>query len=127
MFTDPQGPIERFEWGRYRIDGRVHSEDGDGAGKDICILHGEVLPWSDRKGHRLTPTMLRMVLDKEVDVLVIGAGVNGRIHVPQGTLDAARAGGIGRVIVERTPRACEIYNELARAGEAVALLAHGTC
>lgn len=127
MFSDPQGLIEHFDWGRFRIDGTVHSEDDEGVGKDICILRGEVLPWAARKGHRLTPPMLQVVLGEGVDVLVIGAGVYGRIKVPRRTIDAAKAGGISRVIVEKTPKACETYNELARAGKAVALLAHGTC
>jgi hypothetical protein len=126
MFEDPQGPIERFDWGLFLINGTMHSEDGEGVGKDICILHGDVLPWKARKGHRLKPHMLDIVLGEGIDVLVIGAGVYGRIKVPQRTIRAAEDGGIGRVIVEKTQDACETYNALARAGEA-ALLAHGTC
>ncbi|MCB2210211.1 Mth938-like domain-containing protein [bacterium] len=127
MFEDPQGPIERFEWGRFQVDGTVHSEDGEGVGKDICILHGAVLPWDARQGHRLKPTMLAVVTGAEVDVLVIGAGVYGRMKVPKRTIRAAEESGIGRVIVEKTEDACETYNALARTGEKVALLAHGTC
>lgn len=127
MFEDPQGPIERFEWGRFQIEGTVHTEDGEGVGKDICILHGEVLPWEARHGHRLKPAMLEIVLDEDIDVLVIGTGVYGRIKVPNRTIKAAEDAGIGRVIIEKSEDACEAYNALAQAGEKVALLAHGTC
>ncbi len=127
MFEDPAGPIERFEWGRYQIKGQIHSEDGEGAGKDICILNGEVLPWEARERHRLKPGMIGLVLGHHVDVLVIGAGVNGRIKVPKKTIARAYRDGIKEVIVEKTQDACAVYNELERLGKRVALLAHGTC
>lgn len=127
MFDDPAGPIEHFEWGRYQISGKIHSEDGEGAGKDICILEGEVTAWDTRKGHRLKPGMIGMVLGHQVDVLVIGVGVRGRIKVPEKTLDRASKDGIIEVIIKKTPEACAIYNDLIRQGRHAALLAHGTC
>ncbi len=127
MFEDPAGPIERFEWGRYQINGQIHAEGGEGVGKDICILDGQVLAWDARKGHRLKPEMIAIVLGHDLEVLVIGAGVDGRIKVPRKTLDRAYADGIGEVIVEKTPDACATFNTLSRSGKRVALLAHGTC
>jgi hypothetical protein len=127
VFEDPVGPIERFEWGRYQINGRIHAEDGEGVGKDICILDGKVLAWGARKGHKLKPEMIDIVLGHDIETLVIGVGVNGRIKVPQKTLDRAYTDGISEVIVERTPAACEKFNALFRSGRLVALLAHGTC
>jgi hypothetical protein len=127
MFTDPEGPIERFEWGQFQVNGEIHSAEGRGVGKDICIVAGEVLPWSARKGHRLTPKMVRAVLRPEVEVLVIGNGVNGAIRVTEKTRQAVKDAGIRMLIIEKTPKACAVYNQLARKGKAVALLAHGTC
>ncbi len=127
MFTDSEGPIERFEWGIFHIGGQVHSADGRGVGKDICIVGGRVSPWMERKGHRLTPRMVRPALDPEVKILVIGNGVNGAIKVTEKARQAVISAGVEELIVEKTPKACKTYNRLARAGEAVALLAHGTC
>jgi hypothetical protein len=127
MFQDREGPIESFEWGRYVINGVSHSQDGEGVGKDICVINGEVHPWEARKGHRLKVKMVQCVFGKDVSVLVIGVGVQGAIHVPQKTCNAIREAGISTVFIEKTPAACAIYNRLFHNGERVALLAHGTC
>lgn len=124
---DPAGPIEHFEWGQYRIMGKIHSAEGEGVGKDICLLGGEVRPWKERKGHHLTPEMVAVVFDRSVSTLVIGNGVNGRLKVPRKTRQVIWQAGIETLIVAPTPEACETYNRLARSGAAVALLAHGTC
>jgi len=127
MFTDPEGLIEFFDWGEFRIAGEVHSAEGKGVGKDICILGGQVFPWDERKGHRLTPKMVRPILHAGVKVLVIGNGVNGAIQVTHKTRQVVSKAGIERLIIEKTPDACRIYNQLYRQGTEVALLAHGTC
>jgi hypothetical protein len=127
MFQDPQGPIEFFEWGRFVISGETHSMDGKGVGKDICILQGEVTSWQERKGHKLKPEMVARVFGRGVSVLVIGNGVNGAIKVKKKTQKAITDAGIAELIIERTPKACEIYNQIVRDGSQVAFLAHGTC
>ena len=127
MFSDPQGPIEKFSWGRFMINGQVHSEMGEGVGKDICMIHGQVKPWTARKGHRLKSKMISCVLDEDIDVLVIGNGVNGAIKVPKRTQKTIEDHGIKKLIIRKTPEACQVYNQLVRQGQKVALLAHGTC
>jgi len=127
MFQDSEGPIESFEWGRYVINGKIHSQDGEGVGKDICVIDGEVQPWRARKGHRLKTKMVQCVFGRDISVLVIGVGVQGAIRVPQKTLDAINGAGITTVFIEKTPDACAIYNHLIHNGEKAALLAHGTC
>jgi len=127
MFRDESGPIESFEWGRFVINGEVHSEDGEGVGKDICIIDGEVTPWDARHGHRLNPNMVDCVFGAGIDILVIGIGVYGRIKVRDKTLKKVKAEGVNEVVIEKTPEACQIYNRLFREGKRVALLAHGTC
>jgi len=124
---DKAGPIEAFEWGRFQINGQNHSADGEGAGKDVFVHSVSVLPWSDRKGHRLKPHMVACILGKEIDILVIGNGVHGAIEVTGKTKKAIRSAGIKELIIQRTPEACQTYNKLFTDGERVALLAHGTC
>jgi hypothetical protein len=127
MFTDPAGPIEHFEWGKFQINGKYHSAEGEGVGKDIFMHGGAVQAWHARKGHRLKPDMVSCVLGKEIDVLVIGNGVNGALKVTKKTRNAINAAGIKKLIVETTPKACATYNQLVREGKQAALLAHGTC
>jgi hypothetical protein len=127
MFTDSEGPIERFEWGLFQVDGEIHAEDGRGVGKDICIVAGKVSPWSERKGHRLAIKMVKPVLNPAVQVLVIGNGVRGALRVPKKTRQAILEAGVEELIIEKTPQACQVYNRLVRQGKAAALLAHGTC
>ena len=127
MFTDAAGPIERFEWGMFKIDGHVHSMEGEGVGKDIFMLGRVVQAWQARKGHRLEPKMVPSEMAGQIDVLVIGNGVNGALKVPKKTRKAIMAAGVKELIIEPTPKACAIYNELVRQGKDAALLAHGTC
>lgn len=127
MFKDSAGPIEQFDWATFTIRGETHSADGEGVGKDICILKGAVKPWKARKGHRLEPDMLDCIRGAGVRVLVIGNGVHGALEVPDQVRNAVRAEGIETLIVEKTPDACAIYNRYYREGKDVAFLAHGTC
>jgi hypothetical protein len=127
MFTDPKGPIEKFEWGCFQINGEVHSAEGKGVGKDIFMVGEAVQPWAARQGHRLKPSMVACVIDIRIDTLVIGKGVNGALKVPKKTQKHIRAAGIKTLIIEKTPEACRTYNDLVRRGEKAALLAHGTC
>jgi len=126
MFQDPSGPIESFTWGRFQINGCVHSSEGDGVGKDVFVLGGKVRPWEARKGHRLKPAMVACVLEASIDVLVIGNGVNGAIKVTKKTRRAIEDAGV-ELMIETTPIACASYNQLVREGRRAALLAHGTC
>jgi hypothetical protein len=98
-----------------------------GWGRIFALSGGEVRPWAERKGHRLTPKMVKPALRPDVEILVIGNGVNGAIKVTGKTRQAIAAAGIDTLMIEKTPKACELFNQLARQGLAVALLAHGTC
>jgi hypothetical protein len=125
-----RGPIEHFSWGRFVVDGQEHSEDDGliaGAGKDIRILGREVSEWQERQGHRLKRGMITGVFDHDVEVLVIGTGVEAQIKCPKRVRKAIRRRGIDRVILRPTPKAVKTYNKLFRKGKRVAMLAHGTC
>lgn len=130
MFTDPEGPIEAFSFGKFVILGEEHAGSGDervGKGKDIRMIGKKVERWKEREGHVLDRSMVDGVLDRNVRVVVIGNGESGMLAVPEEVVRFLRKNGIDRVIVLRTPEACREYNRLYREGEKVALLAHGTC
>lgn len=130
MFDDPRGPIEHFSWARFVICGREHSETGDsqiGVGKDVRIVGREVSEWRERKGHELKPSMISGVYGQDIEVLIIGNGVEGLIECSGKVKRAIKENGIPEIVVARTPEACRLYNELFHQGKRVALLAHGTC
>ncbi len=79
-FSDPQGPIEEFNWGKFVILGKVHSDQGEGVGKDIRMVDNRVTEWKERKGHSLLPDMITGVFDPVVECLVIGIGVNSAVR-----------------------------------------------
>jgi len=130
MFDEPNGPIEHFSWGKFIICGKEHSKsDGEkvGAGKDIRLIGKDVTKWRERKGHRLTPSMITGVYGLGVEVLIIGIGVNGLIECPDEVKRSIRENGINQLILARTPDACRTYNALFHKDKRTALLAHGTC
>lgn len=130
MFEDPQGPIQHFSWARFVIRGGEHAGSDDrqtDIGKDIRLVGNQVTAWKERQGHRLKPSMLTGIYQYDVQVLIIGTGVYGRLKCPDKVKQAILEQGIGTVILQRTPDACRTYNVLFRQGVRVALLAHGTC
>jgi hypothetical protein len=130
MFNDLNGPIEQFSWGKYIICGIEHSDSEKGkigVGKDICLIGQEVTEWHERKGHRLTHSMITGIYEQGIEVLIIGIGVDGAVECPKEVIKGIREKGISKVILARTPDACKEYNSLFHQGKRVALLAHGTC
>jgi len=127
--NDPRGPIEHFTWGKYIISGVEHSDNGEkiGFGKDIRLIGTEVTEWVERKGHLLTINMITGVYDQNLDILIIGNGVDGVLVCPDEVIRQIDPNEIRQVIILRTPEACEKYNDLLNQGSRVALLAHGTC
>ncbi len=125
MFDDPEGPIEHFSWGAFVINGQEHSPTA-GVGKDIRLIGDDVSIWSERQGHRLKTSMITGIYNHDVDVLVLGLGVHGRLKCPGTVRREIKQHGL-TLIAEPTPDACCTYNELHREGKKVALLAHGTC
>ncbi len=71
--------------------------------------------------------MITGVYDREIEVLIIGIGVEGAIKCPEEVRQKIKEKGIQQIILARTPEACARYNQLFHEGKKVALLAHGTC
>ncbi len=130
MFTDPNGPIEHFSWGKFIINGETHGKTAagkEGKGKDIRLIGDKVKKWKSRKGHKLKPEMVEKMLDQNIDTLIIGIGVDGLIECPDKVKKTVNKSGIKDLILLKTPEACQKYNELYHKGKKAGLLAHGTC
>jgi hypothetical protein len=130
MFDDPRGPIEHFSWGKFIVSGKEHSGKGPdkiGKGKDLIVVGDEVKRWKNRKGHLLDKSMVEEILDYKVDILVIGNGVEGALEVPDKVISYLTKNGVSKVIVKKTPEACNMFNSFVHEGKKVGLMVHGTC
>jgi hypothetical protein len=130
LYSDMYGPIEEFDWNSYKVKGRVHSGKGKskkGEGKDIILLGEEIIEWKERHGHVLRKDMFISILDKDIEVLIIGKGVHGNIECPLDVKDFLLGHGIKEIVLENTPYACRLYNRYYKKGKKVAMVAHATC
>ena len=111
--------IESYSFGRIVVDDEEYNQD-------LIVFPDEIKSnWWRKEGHKLCPSDLKEVIEKSPKVLVVGTGANGRMKVPEDTRDYLEEHGI-EMIVEKTERACERYNELVKTENAAAAL-HLTC
>jgi hypothetical protein len=111
--------IESYRFGRIVVDRKPYS-------RDLIILPTGVLSdWWRQEGHALHPADLNPVLKARPDVLVVGLGAYGRVHVTAESREALEAEGI-ELVAQTTKKACETYNSLRQEKIAAAAL-HLTC
>ena len=111
--------IESYSFGRIVIDGRQYTSD-------VILFPDRVYSsWWRTKGHRLSIDDLSEVLKDPPEVLVIGTGSVGLMRVPGETTRRLSEHTI-EVIVDLTPKAVKIYNDLQAKRRIVAAL-HLTC
>ncbi len=95
--------------------------------KDLKIIHGLVKGnWWRKEGHRLDAADISDILSAKPDVLVIGTGYAGRMHVPASLRTAMQDEHI-EVIAEKTAEATKTFNRLFNQGKDVAGAFHLTC
>ena len=111
--------IDSYESGRIVIDGAVYTND-------VIIFPDRVDGgWWRKEGHNLDVIDIEAVMEEKPDVIIVGTGINGLMRVPESTKNFITSEGIG-LIIERTKRACELYNEVHMNSKTVAAL-HLTC
>lgn len=113
--------IEKYESGRLiQIDGQTYHND-------VKIIDDHVKSnWWRHEGHRLDQSDIADILENHPDVLVIGTGYAGRMHVPEATRRAASKHGI-KIKAEETENAVRTFNRLHQEGLKVAGAFHLTC
>ncbi|MEE4603846.1 MAG: MTH938/NDUFAF3 family protein [Desulfobacteraceae bacterium] len=95
--------------------------------RDLKIIDGQVKGnWWRKEGHRLDAADISDILSAKPDVLVIGTGYAGHMHVPEFLLAAIEGEHI-EVIAERTSDATKTFNRLFNQGKDVAGAFHLTC
>jgi len=90
------------------------------------IISGRVrASWWRKEGHNLAISDVEEILKEKPEVLVVGTGYSGLMKVQPEVVAQLKKGGT-EVIIDRTERACEIFNEFSRSKNAAAAL-HLTC
>ena len=99
--------IDSYSFGEIVINGKKYTQD-------IILCGDTVYPdWWRKSGHALNLDDLAIVLDFSPSLLIIGTGNMGVMKVPASCQTALRERGID-VTVEKTSRACTIYNRLLK-------------
>lgn len=112
--------IESYSFGRIVIDGEEYTSD-------VIVYPDRVRAgWWRKEGHYLHMEDLLEVLQFMPEVLVIGTGASGAMRVPGDLIEELEGKGI-MVIVERTKKACDVFNRLVDEGKRVVAALHLTC
>ena len=121
MLRSPR--VTHISWGRMDVDGL-------GKGKDFKLYPGGGRKWDwtetgTQHQPGIQPADVEELLDRDVEVVVLGIGAYERLGVCPETLKLLSDKGIeGHVL--RTEKAVDLYNELQR-DRRVGALIHTTC
>ncbi len=111
--------IESMRFGKIIIDGHSYN-------RDVIVLPDRVLPnWWRVEGHSLCLEDLQQALAAQLELLVIGTGIFGRMSVPEDVRGQVESEGI-EVHVIATREACDHYNQMREEKRSAAAL-HITC
>ena len=114
--------IDSYSFGEIVINGKTYTHD-------IILCGDAVYPeWWRKSGHALSLDDLTTVLDFNPSLLIIGTGAMGVMNVPSFCQTALRERGIA-ITVEKTGRACTIYNRLLeeKREKRISAVLHLTC
>ena len=111
--------IEEFKFGFFRINRKEYYDD-------IKIVDKRVKQWGDRERHTLKLSNLKDILESNPELLVVGIGATGLLEVPKDVHQALQMKKI-KLVVEKTQKACEVFNNALTEKKKVAAILHGTC
>jgi hypothetical protein len=112
--------IDAYSFGRIRVSGDDFSDD-------LIVFPDKVEPyWRRRDAHLLSIADLESVIDYCPDLLVIGTGIGGRLHLEPAARETLRQKGID-CIDECTDRAWQIFNDEMEQDRRVVGAFHLTC
>lgn len=111
--------IDSYSFGKMVIDGKTYTTD-------VIIYPDRVdASWWRKEGHYLQKTDLAGIVGNGPEVLVIGTGNMGVMHVPEDTISFLQSKGI-EVRVEKSGNAVKVFNELSGKRKVVGAF-HLTC
>ena len=111
--------IDEFKYGFFRVDKKEHYGD-------IKILNDRVKQWSNRERFTLRREDILDLMTAKPEILVIGTGATGLLKVSDELQMELRQLGI-KAHIEKTVKACELYNKLRKERKNVHALLCATC
>ena len=110
--------IDSYRFGQITVDGRSY-------GHDVVLTSAGARPWVRAQSHSLLREEAEPFLESDPEVVIIGTGAMGVMEVSSEAISCLEAAGV-EVVVTRTGRACDLFNELIGKKDLVAAL-HLTC
>ncbi|MBE0433690.1 hypothetical protein IBX73_09540 [candidate division WOR-3 bacterium] len=111
--------IDTYRFGKITIAGKTYH-------RDVIIYPDRVdSNWRRQQGHVLEPADISEVTDSKPDIIIIGTGQPGLMHVSNKTLEQMKKLKIETMVMP-TEQACKEYNRIARHKNVIACL-HLTC
>lgn len=111
--------IDAYSFGRIVIEGKAYVSD-------VIIYPHRVAPsWWREQGHLLQKADLKDVIAAKPDILVVGTGAHGLMHVPEGTIRLLQSQGI-KLYIDKTAKAVDLFNRQSE-GKSVIGVFHLTC
>ena len=112
--------IEEYHFGSIIIDGKTYNQDVE------VRWTGEVLPWWRGESHVIDVEDIKRAIDQNPETIVIGTGEAGIAEVLEKTKEEILSQGI-ELIIEKTGKAVETFNDAKNRGKKVIGLFHLTC
>ncbi len=112
--------INSYQFGQIEIDGKKYF-------KDLILLYdGRILPWQRKESHFLIEDDLKDLFLEDIEVLIIGSGDYGVMHVSEDLISNFKKRGI-KVFVLKTEKATQKFNKFLEQKKKVAGTFHLTC
>ena len=112
--------ITEYTFGRIAINGKTYQTDV------IITPHSVKDKWWRKQGHNLAIEDLADVIATKPEIVIIGSGYYGRMHVPQATRDYLEEQGI-RLEVAETAKAINRFIRLQQECARIVAALHLTC
>lgn len=111
--------IDKYQFGRIIINGLSYHND--------IIIFPDYLQqnWWREEGHLLKINDLTSIIDYQPDTLIIGTGMFGLMKIEYALVEKLKDLKIKNIMVEKTMRACELFNKETSPRKTAAL--HLTC
>ena len=112
--------FDRTWFGGVSVDGKNY--------RDILVIGNEIIDrgkWGWFDTHIISERELNELLRENPEVIIIGNGIYGALKVPISVEEKIKRKRI-ELIVEKTQKAIEVYNELSKK-KRVNILIHTTC
>ena len=112
--------IENYRFGKMVINGKDYTAD-------LIIFTDEIKTnWRRKKGHSLHLEDLQIILERDIEILVVGTGKFGLVEVSEELKSELESKNI-EIIVEKSDEAVKKYNDLMKKNAKVAGAFHLNC